>query len=200
MFTWVRTLVLDRKPWDGGIIHETELYEGSDKDEEEEAYFEGADMSMVTSTAADDGNDGDDESSSEDSDNDFEDSWPHSVSPRRYYKRLELTSKQLQSDWTLARWEWWKPIWEEFFIERDQLPAFDDVTFPEEELLDNPDWTVTRVQLLSFQEMGCPISDYNRHCLYPEEEFVCTCESNDDFELLKESDEENNNFNAEDDL
>ncbi|TGO49785.1 hypothetical protein BCON_0200g00140 [Botryotinia convoluta] len=106
----VATLVLDRKPRDGGIIHGTGIYGSSDKDEEEEeADFEGIsdiDDDATGSghfdssgghvdddfTVADDGNDSDDENSSEDSDNDSEDSWPHSVSPRRYYKGLEQTS------------------------------------------------------------------------------------------------------------
>ncbi|KAF5867776.1 uncharacterized protein Bfra_006974 [Botrytis fragariae] len=151
-------------------------------------------------TVADDGNDSDDEIPSYDSENDFENFCLHTAALHRNYDGLEETSEQLQRDWKLARWEWWEPVWEEFFDERDEHPTFDDVTFPEEELLDNPDWTVPRVQLVSFEEMGCPISDYNKHCFYPEEEFVCACESDDDFELLGSSDWEGYNSTAEDDL
>lgn len=125
---------------------------------------------------------------------------PHSVSPRRDYEGLELTSRKLQSDWSLARWEWWKPIWEVFFIEGNEFPPFDDVTFPKKDLRDNPDWRLPRVQLLSFEELGCAISNYNKHWLYPDKCFACKCESDDDSELLGSSDWEDYSSTAGDDL
>ncbi|THV51601.1 hypothetical protein BGAL_0105g00150 [Botrytis galanthina] len=92
------------------------------------------------------------------------------------------------------------PIWEVFFIERNEFPPFDDVTFPKKDLRDNPDSRLPRVQLLSFEELGCAISNYNKHWLYPEKCFVCKCESDDDSELLGSSDWEDYNSTAGDDL
>ncbi|KAF7917599.1 hypothetical protein EAE99_009265 [Botrytis elliptica] len=134
------TGVLHRKPQDGDIVHETEIYGSSDKveeekeEEEEEPDFEGVsniDDDAATAsgrfessggnldedfTVADDGNVGGDQSSSEDSDNDSEDSLPHRFMPACYYRGLKLTSQQLKVDWRFARWELWKPIWEEFSL------------------------------------------------------------------------------------
>ncbi|KAF7959352.1 hypothetical protein EAE96_000972 [Botrytis aclada] len=198
----VGTLVLDRKERDSSIIRTTKNYGSADKDkveeEKEEKKKKEAELIGVSDIDAAatgsghfdssgghvDGYDSDDEWSSDDSDDDSVDSWPHVVSPRRYYKGMELTAKQLKNDWKLARWEWWKPIWEEFFHERSELPSFIEGTFPKEELPDNPDWIIPNVQLLSFEELGCPISIYNRHYLYPEEESVCSCQSDDEFEML----------------
>lgn len=56
------------------------------------------------------------------------------------------------------------------------------------------------MQLLSFEEMGCRISLYNKHRLYREEESACPCESDVESEMLGSSDRKNGNSNAEDDF
>lgn len=112
-------------------MHDTEIDERSDTDLETDIESFGD---------VDDNSD-----SGRPSDDDSERIRCHNSFPCRSYTGLEKTSKTLQRDWTWARWEWWKPIWEEFFNERQELLKLDNVTLPKEKLLENPDWTLPRV-------------------------------------------------------
>ena len=172
-------------------MNETEIDERSDTDLGTEIESFGD---------VDDDDDDDDSDFGRPSDDDSERTRCHNSFPCRSYTDIEKTSKILQRDWTWARREWWKPIWKEFFNERQELLKLDNVTLPKEKLLENPDWTLPRVQLLSFEEMGCRISLYNKHRLYQEEGFACPCESDVESEMLGSSDRKNGNSNAEDDF
>ncbi|KAF7894320.1 hypothetical protein EAF00_007834 [Botryotinia globosa] len=204
-----RPLVLNTKPRHDDIVHETEIYEiyGSSDKEDEEPEFEivsdidddddtvmgsghfdsSGEHFDVDFTITDDSNDGDEESLNEDSGNGYY-SLSHSVSPRDDYEGSELTSRKLQFLLVIGEVGVVEADMASIFIERNEFPPLDDVTFPMKILRDNPDWRLPRVQRLSFEELGCPISNYNKHWLYLEERFVCKFKSDDDSELLGSSD------------
>ncbi|KAM3155786.1 hypothetical protein ABEW05_003722 [Botrytis cinerea] len=112
-------------------MHETEIDERSDTDLGTEIESFG--------DVDDDDDDDDDSDFGRPSDDDSERTRCHNSFPCRSYTDIEKTSKILQRDWTWARREWWKPIWKEFFNERQELLKLDNVTLPKEKLLENPD-------------------------------------------------------------